>query len=273
MELAKNQCLCPQCRRVKSYSEPVRKKDLTTPCIKCSGKNRRKAKGRFKRTCDTCGEEKTSNTFIKATTCQNCSRKKVMGDIVFLKNHDYVKVHYTYICHECDSVRVLSTKRKSSYCKTCARLYTKKRRRETSIYFDFEDMKMRVPNVKHYRVCECGHTAQVASIRNACFVKECVKCKPKSIKEVVKKQLKEPKRKSATPAKIAIAKVVEVNRKHKEDMALCAKKKPVIPKAKLTNEEMLAIWEKDNKPSVIMEKNPEMPFRNSESSLCTNPYF
>jgi len=255
MKLTENQCKCISCGSIKTYSEKVRQRQREMPCRTCAGKKRTLAKNRFKRVCELCGDTKTSNVAIKAKICRNSSRKPVMGDINFDRDHNYIKVHYTYFCPECPSVRVLVGKRKSAHCKECARIHTKRKRREGSLSFNFDTMsfperkhmpklvhRLPLPKVRHVRICtECEESKIVSSVA-ATINKKCKAC---SLLAKPKKYVKKSKAKAEkNPSAQAIDKARKANKAHHEYIE--KEKKKVPKKQKLTDEEMMAEWMKTN---------------------------
>jgi len=190
--------------------------------------------------------------------------------MVQARDYTEEKKNYKYFCPTCPSVRITKSRRATNYCGVCARKYSKKK--VNPIEFDFKTMefkmkdKLPLPKKKYFRHCVCCNDISVVSNSAMAKNKYCREC---SIKHRVYTEKAYKPRKKVTKAisQEAIDKAIELNRMHKKE----AKVRKVIPKATLTSEEMIALWEKDNKPSTIA-LDVEMPFRNSTSSLCTTDY-
>ena len=182
--------------------------------------SKRKQNGKYEYlcACQNCGDENyISYIPSKSRLCRTCSKTKKAEN----------KIKYSYFCPSCSSVRVFRQKRKTPYCQTCS-----KRRLRTlpKYFFDFEIMKCRTLYVNP-------------------------KPLPKP-KKVVKKA--KPKKKSLSKNAdyidpIALAKVREVNRKHREEVKKSKKAKIVHKK---TDAELIAEFLKKNEPSVKLNNEP-----------------
>lgn len=260
-------CPCPQCGKTKCLSEKPRKRNRETPCKTCAGKNRTKStdKERFTRVCDTCGKLKKTPREVLATTCVKCSRKKTGKTLVLNRTYSEAKTAYHYFCRTCPSVRVLRARRKTSYCSVCVRKHTKGE--SLKIYFDFTEMKMKIPKVRHFAICpECPPETATRLVQNkkVAGIVRCVKhrIQPKDIKRktrtVVKTKTKtKSKAKEVSPEAIARAK--EINREHRAEVKESKKEETVqIPQTK-SDEEMIAEFLAKKKPSVRLADNSREP--------------
>ena len=182
--------------------------------------SRREPNGKLKylRVCPNCGDEK----YVWDIPHENCLCKKCLQE-----KRKENRVKYFYFCPSCSSVRVLNKKRKTPHCQSCN---VRKTKITKKYFFDFEIMKCRTLYVNP-------------------------KPLPKP-KKVVKKA--KPKKKSLSKNAdyidpIALAKVREVNRKHREEVKKSKKAKIVHKK---TDAELIAEFLKKNEPSVKLNNEP-----------------
>ena len=245
---------CLQCKTVRDLKGKPRPRDIVKVCKSCSLINKKAAtlaRGArtWERTCDTC--HKTQNLGRKPTskTCGLCSSKQTMYNISQsnckpIKN----KTKYVYFCPHCPSVRELKAKRLTANCAMCARVHGKKIPHK--IRFDFEEMKMKAPK-RYFSYCDgCDAIREVSQSQFSQYGYS-TNCRKhaKKAKSYKKKTTRVIKAKDKTVSRHAIEKEIEKNRLHRESQ----KKIKPIPMAKLTEEEMMAIWLSKHNVTVIQD--------------------
>jgi len=241
-----------------------------TVCFDCRVSNRKI----YTRTCIDCGDTKefTSKRSADSIRCKVCSAKHLAHDRRGVP-HSAPKVSYWYFCSQCDKIQHKRTKQGGSHCQDCNR---RRNRTTPSIYFDLKEMKMKVP-MKYYRLCEwCPTDNNLLEVKQAsqAGIRPCRSHKyegqAEKKREIYRKSLatrkannsypssySKPTRAKAKPRQVskeAIAKEVKLNREHK------AKTKVVklITQTK-TDEDMLAEFLANNKPSVVADNSEAIP--------------
>jgi len=258
-ELDDYSCPCPTCGAIKHYKAKVSKKNLLADCMDCSLEKRTIHKDGEKRTYTRvckCGDIKEVGYKPKGNErCRKCAKKEDAKEMARIRWGKVGRIRYFYFCPTCPKVSEVTIKRKTSWCGDCSRLYSKTKP-SYSLEWDYDTMR-------YFRICKhCGDIKQVKQ-EDKCGLKACNECrhleidkkvanaKRKATNEAKKKAnpkpkvAKKPKRAEKKINPIALAKVREVNRKHKEEEAR-KKTKPKV-KAKLTDEQMMAKWLKGNK--------------------------
>jgi len=211
------------------------------------------------RVCDECGDEKKVANTKEANSklCKKCSAKR-LGKLMSEKNRKYPDGYvkrYTVTCPTCGKTREVTRNpkyAKTNNCLACTQILSGLKRRGKKR----KSPKPKENKMRYFRFCpECdGDEAikQVASKANA-GMKLCKKHsqlanaknrigkKPKSYDMTNRNKKRVPKE--------AIEKQIAINRKHKK---LVEQEKKTIPEAKLSDEEMIANFLKNNKPSVII---------------------
>ncbi len=236
---------CPQCKEVRQLTEKPRSR-ASGVCRKCADENRTQ---KYVRICTDCGDEKvcTSKTQADSKRCRVCATK--LNAIKRTKRVKKPKVTYEVECPECLLTRTITTSprvRKSDMCADCSRKLSKKKR----------DLEGNI--IRHFRVCKvCGNAKEVKSAKNA-EVQYCKKHTPRPT-GAKRKQVAtyKPRTKSgkAIVSQQAIEKVRQINKQHKAIQDEI-KKKP-IPRAKLSNEDMVKAYLVNNTVTMLSSDEPK----------------
>lgn len=214
-----------------------------------------KTKYEYFRVCPECEDQawityKPKHNMVKCPTCTKRELAKNMHKANIKQEHE--KIRYKRVCVDCGDIKMLTNKPKAPLseqrCGTCNRVKTGK------------------SNAKTYtRVCiVCGDTKQVQS-KQASKAKYCTQHKHMSAdqKEAVKKRqatikangskvgrrkLDRSLKKVSNVSQQAIDRARAINKEHRE--SLIEKEKKVIPRATMSDEEMVKEWLNKNKPTV-----------------------
>ena len=131
--------VCKQCGADRILKNAPRLKDVNNVCKKCSIYNRKqeilaRPTKVYSRTCTGCNETQILKFKPSSTICSKCSSKKITTNLIKRNTkQDFDKIKYMYICRHCGDVRNLLSRRLTSNCATCHRLYGKKK--EPKIYY------------------------------------------------------------------------------------------------------------------------------------------
>jgi len=274
--------VCKDCKTIPKRSEPLyrvcevcgdknkvksRKEASKKLCRKCYLEKEVKARTR---TCIDCGDVTVVATSrdAKALRCKKCSSKHI-AELRKGKPTSVPKVIYYYFCTDCSDIKISKARVRRTRCGKCSRLA--KRLHATRLpYFDFDTMKIvNVPDLEAFvRTCKYCGDKKVMKQKSQAGLKACKACsnrnkdlkaieakrqdtlKSKGIK-TGRKKLNKPKKSSKTISKEAIEKARKINAEHRE----AEKNKVEIPKPKMSEEAMVKMFLKKNKPSVIADDN------------------
>jgi len=234
-----------------------------TICRGCLNKD----KNGFQRVCVDCGDSKyvDNERDSRALRCKVCSAKEVARKRIGTISKVPKKV-YWYFCANCPKVQVKRTKQGGTYCQECNRKQPRKKNRLPITYFDLDKMEIIAP-MRHIRICpHCPSdnntkTVQVAKLagirpcRKHAYIDNPEALAEKEAKRVATRKANRPKHKKVYKksekkvSRAAIEKVIKINRDHREAQSVA---KP-IPKAKLTEKQMMASYLLKNKVTVIKD--------------------
>lgn len=231
------------------------KQSLSRYCRPCYNKINTEAKVRV---CIDCGNIKQCSTTrdAQAKRCKNCSAKDVAKNRKGTTSK-IPKIVYWYFCSKCDKVQMKTKRQGSCWCQSCSRT---RLRKPEHIYFDFEEMKMRMPK-RYFVICpDCPPEIATREVSQSMFsqkgaIVRCRSCaskaKPKKYKKTNTQIAKEsrPMSKTKKTSIKAIEKEIEKNREYKS--ILESEKKKAIPEQKLTDKQMMDLWLKSHKPTVV----------------------
>ena len=249
--------ICPSCEKSREVKWKPKKGVV---CFECRNeKNRTNPIGertKYKRICK-CGDVAIVGYKPKGTEmcrpCRGALQAKEMCGKNVKKDED--KKRYTHVCAMCPSVRVTVDKRKSNLCLDCSRKHG--RRKKPYIYFDFEEMKIKVPK-RYFAYCDvCDATREVcqSQFSQYGFNTNCrkhakrKKTNKKSDMQIVKEARKRPKSKEISEA--SIKKIRKINREHRKAVDNITKKQKKIIPQKKTDKQMKAEFLKKKQITVI----------------------
>jgi len=234
---------CKQCGIERDLIDP--RKNRTNLCKDCADTNRKKI---YRRVCIDCGDVKIvgNNKAAKSERCRSCaSRINSTGRFKGTERIIAKNKKYKVFCPMCEETRFTTTQpknRKSDMCSNCSRRYSKKPKDKDGNIMRF------------FRICcICNDIKEVRSAKNA-EVKYCRKhaIRPTGIK---RKQVAGYKKAKTAISQAAIEKVRKINKEHKAIQDEI-KKKP-IPRAKLSDKDMVKVYLRKNKVNNISSKEPK----------------
>jgi len=211
---------------------------------------------KYTRVCIGCGDTATVGYRPKGTEmCRLCRGREQAKDMCG-KNvkQEHEKKRYTHFCMMCPSVRVAVDGRKSNLCQSCSR----KNARKTVpyIYFDFEEMKMKVPK-RYFAICpDCPEEIATREVTQSMFsqrgtIVRCRKCAAKAkvgakYKKTSTQVIKQARPKPKKVSKEAIEKEIAKNREHK-----IAQATPKLITQTLSDDDMMSAWLSDNEVKLV----------------------
>ncbi len=248
--------ICGDKKRVKTAEEAA--------CKLCKSCRSEELTG-FQRVCVDCGDVKDveNERDSKALRCKVCSAKEVASRRVGTISKVPKKV-YWYFCANCPKVQVKRTKQGGTYCQECNRKQPRKKNRLPITYFDLDKMEIIAP-MRHIRICpHCPseNNTKIVQVAKLAGIRPCVKHRyidnpealaTKEAKRVATRKANKPKHKKVYKksekkvSKAAIEKVIKLNRDHREAQSVAK----AIPRAKLTDKQMMASYLLKNKVTVI----------------------
>jgi len=246
--------ICPDCNESRTVKWKPKKGVVCLSCRKERTTTPTGERTKYTRVCK-CGDVATVGYKPKGTEmCRQC-RGELQAKEMCGKNvkKDEDKKRYWYFCLNCPSVRSLVDTRKTKYCGACSKKLARKK--QPYIYFDFKEMKMKVPK-RYFAYCDGCH--EVREVSQSVFSQygynsNCNKHRKRTATyKKSDKQVKKQARELAKPKQVskhAIEKEIEANRRHREAQEQIAS----IPMAKLTEEEMMAIWLSRHNVTVIAD--------------------
>jgi len=276
----KDGVVCKNCKTIPKRSEPLyrvckvcgdkkqvksKKEASKTLCRKCYLNQKVQERTRI---CIDCGDVKVlaTSSDAQALRCKKCSSKHI-AKLRKGKATSVPKVIYYYFCTDCADIKISKARVRRTRCGKCSR--KAKRLHATRLpYFDFKTMKIvNVPDPEAFiRTCQYCGDKKVMKQKSQAGLKACKACsnknkdlkaieakrqdtlKSKGIK-IGRKKINKPKKSSKTISKEAIERARQINAEHRE----AQKNKVEIPKAKMSEEEMINNFLKHNKPSVIAD--------------------
>ena len=244
--------ICPSCHETREVKWKPKK---GTVCLSCRKKSRQinpvGERTKYTRICK-CGDVATVGYKPKGTEmCRQC-RGKIQAKDMCGKNvkREEDKKRYTHICAMCPSVRVTVDKRKSNLCLDCSRKHA--RRKKPYIHFDFKEMKIKTPK-RYFSYCTgCDAIREVSQSQFSQYGynTNCRKHQKRTTyKKSINQVVKQSKSKDKKVSKEAIEKQIQINREHKE----AQKTRESIPVAKLSEDEMTAIWLSKHSVTVVQD--------------------
>ncbi len=261
------------CKKCGDKKEVNSLQEIVPLCRDCF--NHRESPG-FPRTCVDCKEIKIMKTGsdAKAKRCKTCSVKHNSKKRIGTKSSKPKKRYY-YFCVDCNSTKIKISKQRRVRCNKCNQTAYKEGHPYVYInlttleyrmrcIFCEQDVKLKnkslkctncnkdnlyIVPLKYYAICtDCpieSQTRRATSKKTAGYSK-CKKhkpvelMKPAIIKPMLPKKVKKPKIKHSKKnvSQEAILRARLLNEEHRAAQA----EKKTIPKPKLTNEEMKALW-------------------------------
>ena len=216
---------------------------------------------RYQRICPNCGDKAMVGYKPKPDTlCKTCNRKELASVMHIAKHKNHVPVRYTYFCPTCPKVHIGPAKHKTAYCQKCSRAYVHRIRESIPCYFDFGTMKIigkGVQFLRYFRVCvhcEPNEQAKEVKSKSQAGFRPCNKHKhigkpPR--KPRCKSVYKPRKKKAKEPSKDSIDRYKAKQQEYVEQQEELEAKKVVIPKQKISDEDMMAQFLAKNEVTTI----------------------
>lgn len=236
---------------------------------------------KYKRVCSECNDIATVGYKPKpGIMCRQCRGKKQAKEMQGKNTkQEHERIRYYYFCMKCSDVRISVAKRKCNLCLNCSRKYARKEK-EPYIYFDFKEMKMKIPK-RYFVICpDCPSEIATREVSKSMFshrglyvrCKECaIKAKPKTYVKTKEQAIKETRvkhRVSKKASKEAIEREIEKNREHKSNLKN-EKKKSTTPEQKLTDKEMIDLWLSKNKAVIVPDNITNLQLvTGAKTSFC-----
>jgi len=247
--------ICSDCKESREVKWKPKKGVV---CLSCRKKGRQinpvGERTKYTRVCK-CGDVATVGYKPRGTEmCRLCRGREQAKDMCG-KNvkRDEDKKRYTHFCMMCPSIRVTVDGRKSNLCRDCSRKHARKKK--TTIVFDFATMKMvGRPKKIYHSVCPSCKEPREVSQTNFSLHGGLTKCRSCATRDRTGKPSKVKvrrvvKAKDKKVSKEAIEKVIKLNREHRE----AQKTRESIPVAKLSEDEMTAIWLSKHSVTVVQD--------------------
>jgi len=239
--------ICSDCKESREVKWKPKKGVVCLSCRKKGTATPTGERTKYTRVCN-CGDVATVGYKPKGTEmCRQCRGEiqaiEMCGNNV---KKDEDKIRYTHFCMMCPSIRVTVDKRKSNLCMDCSRKHARKKKK--TITFDFATMKIvgRPKKIYHSTCPSCKDEREISQT-NFSLHGGNTKCRSCATRDRTGRPSRAKKKYTKKVSKAVIDREIEKNRVHRE----AQKTEKQIPKAKLTEKQMMASYLRKNKVTVI----------------------